>query len=122
METQREVFQRERNRENKKEVEGKEYSRDYRVNYFRYEAFERILLLLKRKTASSHFVEIIALRISAIGIALIPVGVSEFVALKTSAIVLPSRTYSGVGRREVLLKKCRVKYLWLAFVFDFGKF
>lgn len=122
METQREVFQRESNRENKKEVEGKEYSRNYCVNYLRYGAFERILLLLKRKTDSSHFVEIIALRISAIGIALISVCVSEFVALKNSVMVLPSRTYSGVGRREVLLKKCRVKYLWLAFVFDFGKF
>ena len=66
--------------------------------------FKRILMFPKRKTASSHFAEIVVLRNSAIGIALIPVGVPEFIALKTSAMMLPSRIHSGVERREVLLK------------------
>ena len=104
MEVQRGVLQRERNRKTRGKWKVGNILRIIALIISDKRTFKQILLFPKRKTASCHFAEIVALRTSAIGIALILAGVPEFIALKTSAIMLPSRIHSGVERRGVLLK------------------
>ena len=104
MEAQQGVLQRERNRKTRGKWKVGNLFRIIALIISDKRTFKQILLFPKRKTVSSHFAEIVALRISAIGIALIPAGVSEFIALKTSAMMLPSGAFSCVERRGVLLK------------------